>query len=84
MTAAAAAAADPAEDLLYRRMKALAEAELDAREWDEQFIADVCFRPSPSLTPRQARMVEVLCWRYRALLPAEVVPATEPPKAFPR
>lgn len=79
-----AAPIDAATDLLHRRMKALAEADLDAREWDEGFILDVCFRPAPGLTPRQAHMVEVLCWRYRALLPAEIVPATEPPKALPR
>lgn len=71
---------DPGAELLYRRMKALAEADLDAREWDEGFIRDVCFHPAPGLTPRQGHMVEVLCWRYRAHLPAEIVPDREPPR----
>lgn len=70
-------------ELLGRRMKALCEADLDAREWDEGFIADVCFRAPTGLSPRQVWMIELLCWRYRARLPADLVPATEPkpPKA---
>jgi hypothetical protein len=78
--------ASPAAELLGRRMQALAEGDLDAREWDEQFIADVCYRAPTGLSPRQAAMIELLAWRYRAHLPAELVPACEPklPKASPR
>ncbi len=71
--------ATPAAELLGRRMKALAEAALDeAREWDEQFITDVCFRAPTGLSPRQVAMIELLCWRYRAHLPEDLVPAIEP------
>jgi len=78
--------ASPAAELLGRRMKALAEAELDCREWDENFIKDVCFRAPTGLSPRQVAMIELLCWRYRDHLPADLVPAHEPklPKATAR
>ncbi len=65
-------------ELLGRRMKALCEADLDAREWDEQFIADVCFRAPTGLSPRQVAMIELLCWRYRDHLAPDLVPASEP------
>lgn len=62
-------------------MKALAEAsDVPFREWDASFISDVCFRAPVSTTQRQRQMIEILCWRYRAHLPAELVPASEPPK----
>lgn len=67
-----------AAELLGRRMRALAEGDLDAREWDENFIRDVCYRAPTGLSPRQAHMIVVLCWRYRAHLPAELVPDAEP------
>lgn len=70
--------ASPAAELLGRRMKALAEADLDCGEWDENFIRDVCFRAPTGLSARQVAMIELLCWRHRAHLPAELVPASEP------
>ncbi|MBX9594905.1 MAG: hypothetical protein K2X46_11100 [Roseomonas sp.] len=70
--------ASPEAELLGRRMKALAEADLDCREWDEGFIADVCFRAPTGLSARQVAMIELLCWRYRDKLPPDLVPASEP------
>ena len=68
-----------ATELLHKRMRALCEGDLPLRDWDAQFVDSVCYRSTCALTPRQQRMVEILCWRHRAHLPAELVPAAEPP-----
>lgn len=72
-----------AVDLLQRRLLALNDGDLVLRDWDLRFAQDVCWRKPETLSPRQREMVDLLCWRYRAQLPSDVVPASEP-KLAPR
>ena len=72
--------------ILQRQLLALNGGDLVLTDWEERFVADVCWRKPETLTPRQAATVELLCWRKREYLPAELVPKAEPklPGAEPR
>ena len=66
--------------LLARRMVALRDADMPLDEWEDRFVGDVNRMHAQQLTERQAAWIAVLCWRHRAVLPAELVPAQEPAK----
>jgi hypothetical protein len=71
---------DAVLDLMLRRMRALQAPDLVLGEWGEAFVEDVCGRMPADITDRQAAWVNLLCWRQRDAIPAELVPASEPPQ----
>lgn len=77
---APAATATVATEMLHQRMRALSEGCLPLSDWDAQFVDSVCYRSTCATTPRQQHMIAILCWRHRAHLPPELVPAAEPPQ----
>jgi hypothetical protein len=70
--------------LLGRRMAALQAPDLVLGDWGDRFVGDVCWRKPGELSVRQAMWVAVLVWQQRAHMPAELVPAQEPPRPKPR
>lgn len=64
--------------LVARRQAALRDGDLPLNDWETAFVADVCGIQPRDLTERQAAWVNVICWRHRAHLPPELVPATAP------
>lgn len=68
----------PELDLLRRRMEALTGDGMRLSDWDHHFVATTCYRAPQELTPRQAAMVEIICWRRREQLAPELRPAREP------
>jgi hypothetical protein len=63
---------------LQRQLLALNSGDLRLTDWETWFVADVCWRKPETLTERQVQTVQLLCWRHRDNLPADVVPEKEP------
>lgn len=75
-------AAEAGLSILQRQLLALNGEEVTLSDWECGFVADVCWRKPEALTERQRITVELLCWRKKDQLPAELVPKREP--KYPR
>jgi hypothetical protein len=64
--------------LMARRQAALRDGDLPLTDWETAVVADVAGIHPLDLTDRQAAWLNVICWRHRAQLPAELVPASAP------
>ena len=63
---------------LRQQMRHLQGADMLPGCWDKRFIRDIWDRDPARLTAKQKASVLRLAWRYRAQLPAELRPESDP------